>query len=242
MMAWTSGPPPCHNGRMLRRTQLPRRPQRQGFTLIELMIVVGMIVVLAALGVGAISELVPRFRARQAAEQFAADVEMMRMMAIMNDRETRIVITDYDGDPYNGGYGNGAWALYVGNRNLNSTFWDQLPYEGDNGVDTFTGEGSRDLATGTYAAKSVALAEPDVTAIVFNARGWVNNDESDFGYSPNASSIDFEFTNKASATGSSNPDNYTVKVFRGGMVRIEAGLGDEFTTHSAGTSAASSTP
>ncbi|MFT5587805.1 MAG: prepilin-type N-terminal cleavage/methylation domain-containing protein [Cognaticolwellia sp.] len=234
--AWTPRPSACHNASMLVRTQ------RRAFTLIELMIVIGMIVVLAALGVGAISELVPRFRARQAAEQFGADVEMMRMMAIMNDRETRIVVTDYDTDPYGGDFGNGAWALYVGNRSLNSTFWDQLPYEGTNGVDSYNGEGSRDLATGTYAAKSVALAEPDVTAIVFNARGWVNNDATDFGYSPNASSIDFEFTNTAAATGSANPDNYIVKVFRGGMVRIEAGLGDEFTTHSAGTNEASSAP
>lgn len=236
MMAWTSAPSPCHNGPML------RRPIRSAFTLIELMIVIGMIVVLAALGVGAIAELGPRFRARQAAEQFASDVETMRMMAIMNDRETRIVITDYDTDPYSAGYGDGAWALYVGNRSLNSTFWDQLPYEASNGVDSYTGEGSRDLATGTHAAKSVALAEPDVTAIVFNARGWVSNDATDFGHSANASSIDFVFTNKASQTGSSDPDNYTVKVFRGGMVRIEAGLGNEFTSHSAGTSKASSTP
>lgn len=236
MMAWTPGPPPCHNGGMLRRTQ------RHGFTLIELMIVIGMIVVLAGLGVGALSELGPRYRARQAAEQFSSDVEMLRMMAIMNDRETRIVITDYDSDPYNTGYGNGAWALYVGNRNLNSTFWDQLPYEGTNGVDSYSGEGSRDLATGTHAAKGVALAEPDVTTIIFNARGWVKNDETDFGYSSNASSIDFEFTNKSSRTGATAPDNYTVKVFRGGMVRIEAGLADEFTSNSAGTSAASSAP
>jgi prepilin-type N-terminal cleavage/methylation domain-containing protein len=218
------------------------RTQRRAFTLIELMIVVGLIVVLAALGVGAISELVPRFRARQAAEQFAGDVEMMRMMAIMNDRETRIVVTDYDTDPSTGRYGTGAWSLSVGNRARNSTFWDHLPPHGTSGVDSYTGEGTRDLASGTYAAKNVAMAEPDVTTIVFNARGWVNNDASDFGYSSNASSIDFEFTNKASATGSSNPDNYTVKVFRGGMVRIEAGLGNEFTTHSAGTSAASSAP
>lgn len=223
---------------MLRRLQTAR----SGFTLIELMLVVALIVVLAALGVGALSELVPRFRARQAAEQFAADVEMMRMMAIMNDRETRIVITDYDGDPYTPGYGNGAWELYVGNRSLNSSFWDMLPYEGTNGVDAYNGEGSRDLSTGTHAAKSVAMAEPDVTIITFNARGWVSNDAADFSYSPNASSIDFEFTNKAAATGASNPDNYLVKVFRGGMVRIETGLGNEFDSHSAGTAAASSTP
>ena len=213
------------------------RTQRRGFTLIELMVVVGLIVVLAALGVGAISQLVPRFRTIQAAEQFAADVETRRMMAIMNDRETRIVITDYSA-----GQGDGAWALYVGNRNLNSSFWDQLPYEANNGVDSYAGEGARDLASGTYSAKGVAMAEPDVTAIVFNARGWVRNDASDFGHSPDSSSIDFEFTNKSSATGSSNPDNYIVKVFRGGMVRIEAGLGDEFNSHSAGTNAASSTP
>lgn len=237
-LPWTEADRPCHNGAMLHRPNAARA----GFTLIELMLVVALIVVLAALGVGAISELVPRFRARQAAEQFAADVEMMRMMAIMNDRETRIVITDYDSAPYSGGYGNGAWELYVGNRSLSSTFWDMLPYEGTNGVDSYNGEGTRDLATGTHAAKSVAMAEPDVTVITFNARGWISNDAADFSYSPNASSIDFEFTNKASATGGSNPDNYVVKVFRGGMVRIDAGLADEYDSHSAGTAAASSTP
>lgn len=216
-----------------------RRP-REAFTLVELMIVIGLIVVLAAIGVSSLSELVPRFRAKDAAEQFAADVERLRTLAIMNDRETRLVVTDYDTNPYTPGAGAGAWELYVGNKNLNSTFWDMLPYEGTKGTDANTGEGSRDLSAGTYKVKNVGLVEPDVSAIVFNARGWVANDASDFAYSSNASSIDYVFSNKAQAGGIE--DTYTVKIFRGGMVRVEAGLGNQFEAHEGGTAEASSRP
>ncbi|MED5371871.1 MAG: GspH/FimT family pseudopilin [Myxococcota bacterium] len=216
------------------------RRARAAFTLIELMIVISLIVVLAALGVGALTELIPRYKARDAAEQFAADVEELRMMAIMNDKETRLVVTDYDTDPYNPGAGAGAWSLYVGNKNLNSTFWDQLPYEASKSTDAYSGEGVRDLSTGTYKVKNVGLVEPDVTAIVFNPRGWVTNDASDFGYSSNASSIDYVFANKAQK--GTDHDIYTVKVFRGGMVRIEAGFGDQYEAHEGGTASTSSRP
>ena len=66
------------------RLRARRDPLKSGFTLIELLIVVAIISILSALGLWRTRELIPRMNTRHVARDFANDIEMIRMRAIMS--------------------------------------------------------------------------------------------------------------------------------------------------------------
>lgn len=221
---------------------------RRGFTLIELMIVVAIIVALAALGLGSLQELVPRFRARRAAYDLAEAIGQARDLAILHGRETRVTLVDYDPaweDPDSAN--RGSWTVAVGNRTMNSTAWDLLPFDSlSDGVDDDASEGTYDLSiSGQQYLKGVSLVEPDITDITFTPRGWLGNDPTDIltgGF------VELKMANKV-AIGRGVDDYWVVRIYRGGMVRVEPSQGDvyenddggldEHTTTSSGTPTAS---
>lgn len=215
-----------------------RYANRKGFTLLELVVVIGIIVIISGLAAGSMRELAPRMRAQSAAEQFAKDLNTARMYAMMNNVETRVQITDYDSNPSDPGDGKGAWQVELGNSTLNSTSWDILPK--DVGGVSDDSIGRADLSKGQWERRNVGMVEPDVWFIYFNPGGWVSNDEVDFAYADDASSIDVEFSNKA--YDGPGKDVYRVKIYRGGMTRIDGLLGPGFEYESAGTAVSSSSP
>lgn len=204
--------------------KISRRRLQAGFTLLELMIVVAIITILTALGIGGIRELLPSFRTRKAANEFAAALEQARILAMLENRESRVSVTNWDSNPavdLRTSYG--AYEIAVGNRMMGSTIWDVLPYEG--GSDTNQSEGQVDFSTSSAKPlPGVSIAEPEVTDVVFNARGWLANTEAELattGY------LEFVFVNKI-AQERGVDDRWSVKVYRGGMVRVAADLAHTF--------------
>lgn len=203
---------------------ISRRRLQAGFTLLELMIVVAIIAILSALGIGGIRELIPSFRTRRAAHEFAAALENARIVAMLENRETRVAVTNWDADPTTDlDTSYGAYEIAVGNRMMGSTSWDVLPYEG--GSDTNQSEGLVDFSTSSgKGIRGVSIAEPDVTEVTFNARGWLSNSDDDLsatGY------LDFVFVNKI-AQERDVTDQWVVRVYRGGMVRVESSIADTY--------------
>jgi prepilin-type N-terminal cleavage/methylation domain-containing protein len=75
-----------------------RRPDREGFTLLELVVVVAIAAILLSLAVGAFSGYNERSAARRAAQVFARDLALARSMAVRG-REA-VVIRFYEGSQW----------------------------------------------------------------------------------------------------------------------------------------------
>jgi prepilin-type N-terminal cleavage/methylation domain-containing protein len=205
-----------------------RARQRKGFTLIELLVVVAIIGILSSIGYTQASVLLPRYRAYQAARDFANQVVLLRQHAATDGIEHRIALISYDRsyldpDATNGG----TYYMQSGNRDAESTRWEFLPTDAlADGADDEVGMGSADLAA-THPKVSLvpwaALSGPayggssNTDCIVFSPRGWLVNPNGDFN---EAGQIVVEFINK-SALLRESVEVYQVKISRTGMVRID---------------------
>lgn len=214
---------------------LPESPMfrsRRGFTLLELVIVTAVILILSGLGVVMAREMIPSWRTKAAAQKFEQDLHEARALAILHDRETMVEVTDYDASPYGDNVNYGAWQVSVGNLANNATFFDVLPFEDSTGVDSYQGEGRTDLQKGgNDHHKGASLLEPDAPKIVFDPRGWVANDVTDFTHSEGGA-LEFTFVN---TTADDQDDGWKVLVFRGGMVRLVPTRADVFENLGGGT-------
>lgn len=236
------------HGRPARRLH---RPSRRGFTLLELAITLGIMAILAALGLSMTDGLIPRQRAKKAALEFQAHAMACRNVAIQSGRQCRILLVDFDADPLNINAPNrGEYWIQLGDASTGSTVWDTLPVDVD-GTDANRGEGEIVFGSGgTGALRYIslgdwgAIAGPDAgnnDAIVFDSRGWTSNPAEDFAASGNGY-INLTFLNKH-AMADGEDDFYTVRVSRGGMVRVDSELNPAFDgLPDAGTGLASSAP
>jgi len=203
---------------------------RKGFTMIELMIVMSIVSILTAAAIFSSRTIMPSWRTHQAAKNFAAHVEEARALAIMHDREAMVEIIDSDSDPTDEGFGAGHYQVSVGNKNMDADFWDVLPFEDSDGTDNGQGEGDFDFGKdGRHELGGVTLVEPDTDQLVFDPRGFVANDASDFTHSESGA-IEYVFMNKRDTA-----DAWSVLIFRGGMVRLENAKGRQFESNGAGT-------
>lgn len=226
---------------------------RRGVTLVEIAIVVAIIGILAAIGAGMLSELIPSWRTRRAALDFAAAVEQARSMAIADNVQYRVHITDTDADPTSGSDNVGTYWVQKGDDAQSTTAWDTLPVD-MSGTDTLTGEGYVNLARDQEDSLPwVSLKTPDsalagvgtwTDSIVLNPRGQLDNPAADFACDANGDGsadgyICVTFVNKKRAVASGVEDKWVVLISRAGMARVQHG--DESVGFTAG-SAITSTP
>ncbi len=221
--------------------------RRAAFTLLELMIVLSVITLLAALGVGQVRKLIPRYRAREAAKNFTNHLQQARQYAIMNNVQARVLLTDFDADITSASSDNaGAYKIQIGNKVRLSDFWDTLPFEGT-GTDAATELGTIDLSKGANEyAKGVSIDQwanitgpgsGNADAIVFTPRGWLDNPVGDFDSN---GAIVVKFVNKY-AIADGMDEYYEVMVYRGGMTRVESSYKTwEYSQQVGGTNTSSS--
>lgn len=212
-----------------------RRRNRIGFTLIEIAAVLGLVAILASLGYQSVHKMMPRFRMMQTAKELRADLMGLRMSAIQNNRQARLLLVEADQDwKTPGGPNVGHWKLQLGNKSLRSNAWDTYPQDADDdGTDDATNKGNVEISVGgqdAVAAVSLApweaLVGPGLNnadAIVFGPRGHVINPAADFG---SDGTITLTLVNKI-ALQNGMEDSVSLKIARTGLVRMQTSIGSE---------------
>lgn len=214
-----------------------RKRSRTGFTLIEMVISLTIIAVISTLAIASSRELIPRYRTREAARDFANAVQTARIQAIQNSKEARIRITDYDADATEVGSDNaGAWVVELGNKRLGSSTWSTVDFtKHDISED---GEQYRKQVSLQY--ESGNLSGPTnctcTDSIVFSPIGHVLNPTDDF---ESEGDIRLTFVNK-SHNHLAVKDLYAIRIYRAGMIRVDPSLADLFEAEEAGTASKSS--
>lgn len=186
--------------------------------------VVAIVGILAAIGGSMMTDLLPRFRTKRAAEEFKAHLELARRRAVAEGVQYRVSLIA--GDPDLGGSSGsvGTYAIQRGDRESGSTTWDTLPVD-LGGADVSTNEGYIDISEGSENAIPGASIEPwsamsggDGDDIVFSPRGFVENPASDFGAD---GYISVTFVNKR-ALQEGVTDEQVVRIARTGLVRVDS--------------------
>lgn len=77
------------------------RSSQKGFSLVELMVAVGIISILAAIGVPGIMNNLPALRLRTAARELYADMQRAKMLAVKTNREVSMTFFDADNSTAN---------------------------------------------------------------------------------------------------------------------------------------------
>lgn len=216
------------SGRSTRRPALFRGTKiaknRNGSTLVELVIAVALVGVLAAIGWGLMSSQLATYRMMRVARMMQSDLSHLRALSVATNREARLHLVTCDDtlDPYADQLG--YWELQLGNRAAGSTSWDTLPPD-DEGV-VVNGEGIRDLSpSGDRESPGVSLADwgeldgpggDSIDSIVFSPRGWLSNTATDFheGY------ITLRIVNKR-ALRDGRTEEVRVRIARSGMAALE---------------------
>jgi prepilin-type N-terminal cleavage/methylation domain-containing protein len=121
-----------------RRVTSERRSRYSAFTLIELMMVVAIIGLIAAMGVPAILSVMHEEPLRSAVNDTKEICYRARAQAILNGEITTVTFHPRTGDVEFGGSGAGAPAMRVGHKTVNSAHYDEsviLEGLGVNGLD-----------------------------------------------------------------------------------------------------------
>lgn len=196
------------------------RRAQGGFTMVELIIVVVILLILGAVAMPNLYAMIPRFRLNSAAKDLAQVIQHVRLAAIAHGREYRIRFVENDASATSGvpQESKGTYYVEAGNASFNSTDWDILPIGA--GEDEGTFMLAKDASTHSYTGISLVGWTPmggpgigNTNCVVFSPKGWVSNPSTDFS----AGYIYAQFRNKYA-----NPqaDIRTVRISRGGSVTV----------------------
>lgn len=215
------------------------RDSMRGITLIELIIVVGLVGILASIATPAFRDMTGRYRLNSAAKTVVSGLKMARMIAVSKNTRTRMVFTEVDPSGNNlnvarGVYrverlntaavGGSVWEIADGNANVATLPDDKCLLAGKK-----VGELCWDLKE-SYPWVSLTRVDPvggtggvglGNYTIDFGPDGFVTNSASDFRYGTKKQDILVVLTNKH-ATG--KLDHRLVLVDRAGGVRIEGAV------------------
>lgn len=228
----------------VRRSMLPPRAARSGFTLLELLVVLAIVLIAALIGAGTVQPYLPRFRMVSTAKSFRADLRMLQSLALQTGRQTRLRLVSSGGcdDPDSWG---GGWVMELGDKSVNSGSWDILPPDAlADGVDDDQSQGRVDLGPdGAQRARGICMQPWDTidgpgadneNSLVFTPRGSLANPVTDFpdGY------IRLTFTNQYAAR-QGVVDEMEVMVSAAGWSGLQSNLGAEVGEGTVGASLSS---
>ena len=219
----------------------PRRPTRNGFTLVELVVVLGIIIIATAIGAGSVQPYLPRYRMIKSAKRLRADLLRVQELATRTGRQSRLRLVAPDGSCEDPDVWGGAWVLELGDASRGSATWDVLPEDAlTDGSDDDQSQGLIVLNEGgNHAARHVCLNDwgritgpgsGNADSVVFDSRGFLMNPSSDLsdGY------IRIPLTNQSAAREGVR-DQISVLVAATGFSRLHSTLGDEYDGNSIGS-------
>ena len=219
--------------------------------MVELAIVVAIIGILSALAGWQAQAMVPKFRSKAAAQEFAKYVDLCRTLAIRSNRECKITLLSWDSSPTSVATTNyGSYSISLGNASMNSLTWDLLEidtYENGDNSDDMQAMGVIDIGQSGQQKQnkvSIRYTNGDIggprtgldNSIVFAPRGYLENPATDFsatGY------IEVEFVNKLALSEGIN-DVFVVMISRMGMTRLDNHIGRRYEQYVSGTQSDSS--
>lgn len=134
-----------------RRTTYGKPSASRGFTLIELMVTVGVMVILAAIAAPSMSELIDNRRAAGQAEELVASLQLARAEAIR--RNARVTVCAGTGVVCSGSTTWGNWTIF--------------------GRDKTAATATTDVIRDTSASSTVQVTGP-ATGIVYKPSGMID--------------------------------------------------------------------
>lgn len=219
---------------------------RRGFTLVEIVVVIAILAVLAAVGWGTMRDQLPRFQTVGAAKRLQRDILELRSMAVQTDRQTRLRFVSSPGDCTDPESYGGRWELEIGDKTRGSTKWDLLPADLiETGADDDQSRGVVDYgADGNNDTRAVCLqqwsdlAGPSTgnnNSLVFNPRGWLDNPSEDFG---TTGRLTITFVNLR-ALDEGRKDSISLTLTRAGVVHLVSPSDGDATQNPVGTATSS---
>lgn len=223
--------------------------KRRGFTLIEVLMVVSLMMILSAVGFGSTQSQMPRYRLVQASKGLKGDLMSLRNLAVETGRETRLVLVDAPADCDDADQYGGSWRMEIGDASRRASWWEQLPPDAEeDGTDDDVSGGEIDIGDGgNRKARDVCLMEwseirgpasGNTDAIVFSPRGWLANPSEDFD---GTGHLVVQLANQAAARQGVD-DRVRVMIARSGMVRLHSTLGADVSDNPVSTETSSTAP
>jgi len=126
--------------------------RQAGFTLVEMMIVVAIIAIIAAIGIPSLSRMMPRVKLANNSRTLANEIAGLRMQAIAQSTEFRMVF-DTDNDRYTLERANGAgWTLFSTTKTEGTDMTSASGFTPDSNVLIIASNGTASVPLNSQAA------------------------------------------------------------------------------------------